>query len=104
MAEKARDKEKLDLILRDTLAIERTRLANQRTFLAFFRTGLALVVTALAIFEFKHDDIWYIRVAYGLAIFGGIVIIAGIINYFIIRHRIINNYYNNHVNDEKKDE
>lgn len=34
--------EKEDLILRDELAIDRTRLANERTYLAYLRTALAL--------------------------------------------------------------
>ena len=35
---------KQELILRDELAIDRTRLANERTFLAFLRTALTLAI------------------------------------------------------------
>ncbi|MCI0499055.1 MAG: DUF202 domain-containing protein [Planctomycetales bacterium] len=36
--------EQQELILRDELAIDRTRLANERTFLAYVRTALALAI------------------------------------------------------------
>lgn len=36
--------EKEELILRDELAIDRTRLSNERTFLAYVRTALALAI------------------------------------------------------------
>lgn len=91
MTKKPEDFEKLDLILRDTLAIERTRLANERTLLAFFRTGLSLIIMALAIFEFKENT-WYIRSAWALIGFGMLVIIFGIISYFITKRRIANSY------------
>ncbi|MFN7116662.1 MAG: YidH family protein [Saprospiraceae bacterium] len=93
MPQAVENQEKLDLILRDTLAIERTRLANERTLLAFFRTGLSLIVTALAIFEFKEDP-WYMRSAWGLIILGAAVIIFGVISYIITKRRIANSYKN----------
>lgn len=33
-----------ELILRDELAIERTRLAEERTYLAYIRTGMSLIL------------------------------------------------------------
>jgi putative membrane protein len=50
------DKIEEDLILRDHLAIERTRLANETTLLAYLRTGLFLIsvgLTFIKIEEFK---------------------------------------------------
>ncbi len=85
--------EQVQLILRDVLAVDRTRLANQRTVLSFFRTGLSLVVTALAIFEFKRDDIWYVRAAWALIGLGVLVIIAGFISYFVTKRRIKKSYH-----------
>lgn len=92
MTKEQEDSEKLDLILRDTLAIERTRLANERTLLAFFRTGLSLIVTALAIFEFK-EELRYFRTAWALIALGTIVILFGFINYLITKRRIANSYH-----------
>ena len=39
------------LILRDVLAIDRTRLANERTLLAWFRTALMLFVTGVTLIK-----------------------------------------------------
>ena len=38
-------KEGSQLILRDRLAIDRTKLANERTFLAYFRTSIIFLGT-----------------------------------------------------------
>lgn len=80
------------MILRDVLAVDRTRLANQRTVLSFFRTGLSLVVTALAIFEFKQGDIWYLRAAWAMIGLGIAVMIAGFISYFATKQSIRKSY------------
>ncbi len=37
------------LILRDRLAIERTKLANEHTFLAYFRSSIFFLATGLSI-------------------------------------------------------
>ena len=44
---------KEDLIVRDWLAIERTKLANERTFLAYFRTSLFIFVSAITIVKIQ---------------------------------------------------
>jgi putative membrane protein len=38
-------------ILRDYLALDRTRLANERTFLAYLRTVIGLVASAVGLIE-----------------------------------------------------
>jgi len=45
-----------DLILRDHLALDRTRLANERTLLAYLRTALMLVVTGATAVKFVADS------------------------------------------------
>ncbi|MDX2283412.1 MAG: DUF202 domain-containing protein [Bacteroidia bacterium] len=42
------------LLLRDVLAIERTRLAYERTLLAYLRSGLYFVFAGLSILSFKE--------------------------------------------------
>ena len=42
-------------ILRDHLAIDRTRLANERTLLAYLRTSLMLVVTGATAIKFVGE-------------------------------------------------
>lgn len=80
-----------DKILRDYLAIDRTRLANQRTLLAFLRTGLYLFVTALAVM--KVDIFHELRslgfVFIGLAV---ITIVVGVINFFKMKKKIKAHY------------
>ncbi len=63
-----------DLILRDYLAIERTRLANVRTLFAYIRTSLYLLTAGIGILQI--DSISQLD---GLA---WVCIIAGIILFF----------------------
>uniref|UniRef100_UPI004047E2D9 DUF202 domain-containing protein n=1 Tax=Mariniflexile sp. TaxID=1979402 RepID=UPI004047E2D9 len=41
------------IILRDYLAIERTRLANERTLLSYIRSSLYLLLGSIAFFQLK---------------------------------------------------
>lgn len=42
------------IILRDYLAIERTRLANERTLLSYIRSSLYLLLGGIAFFQLKE--------------------------------------------------
>lgn len=44
------------LILRDTLALERTRLANERTLLTYGRTSLYLIVGGVALLKVEQFE------------------------------------------------
>jgi len=44
------------LILRDVLALERTRLANERTLLSYARTSLYLIVGGIALIKVEQFD------------------------------------------------
>lgn len=78
-----------DLILREKLALQRTVLANQSTFLAFLRTSMYFLVAGLTINNL-------LQVQYGslikliLFIIAGLVLLTGVINYFL-QHRTIKN-------------
>jgi len=81
-----------DLILRDHLAIDRTKLANQRTLLSFIRTSLYLTVSGLAVMN--------VEVLKGISFLGWILIgisllamLAGFINYFVFRKKIFKAYH-----------
>ncbi|MEL6538924.1 MAG: DUF202 domain-containing protein [Bacteroidota bacterium] len=80
-----------EIILRDFLAIDRTRLANQRTLLSFLRTGLYLFVTALAVWkvEFLQDLSFLTSILIAL---GAITILVGVVNYFTMRKKIAKHY------------
>ena len=45
------------LIVRDYLALDRTRLANERTMLAYVRTALTFLVAGVTLIKF-FDDAW----------------------------------------------
>lgn len=82
------ESKKSKLILRDTLAIDRTKLANQRTLLSYSRTGFSFIVTALAIFEFSKGSLWSQISAWSLIAIGVVVIIIGFITYIRMRRQI----------------
>lgn len=76
-----------DLILRDKLALDRTRMANQRTFLAFVRTGMYFIVTALAVFHLEEKTRfgWF---EWSLFVIGGAAILGGVLSYFVMRKKV----------------
>jgi putative membrane protein len=46
------------LILRDELAVDRTRLANERTLLAYLRSAMALAIAGASIMHFSNEG-WF---------------------------------------------
>lgn len=62
--------EEQDLILREELALDRTRLANERTLLAYLRTSLALVLAGVTFLHFSNA-IWF-------SIFGAACLVIGL--------------------------
>lgn len=88
------EKERLlaeEKILRDYLAIDRTRLANDRTLLAFLRTSLYLMATAVAILELKSlQDLQFLA---WMMIAGSVIFLfVGIMSFFRMKKKI-NRYY-----------
>lgn len=49
---------KNDLILRDNLAINRTKLANERTFLSYLRSSVALIIAGVSIISISTQP-WF---------------------------------------------
>jgi putative membrane protein len=86
-------KTKMDMILRDKLALDRTHLANERTLLSYLRTGLYLIVFATAVFklEILREMLWLGAIC---VILGVIVAIYGAIRYYRVSKRI-ERYYRN---------
>lgn len=83
---------KEDIILRDYLALERTKLANERTLLSYTRTSLYMVLGGIAFLQLQ--DFSQLRWIGYLAIFLSIIFgIFGILRYLQIRMRI-GQYYN----------
>jgi putative membrane protein len=80
-----------DIILRDYLALERTKLANERTLLSYSRTSLYMLLGGIAFLqlqgfiEIRWLGYFAITLSFLLAIFG-------IIRYLQIRNRLIRYY------------
>jgi putative membrane protein len=87
MAEEQKKSINKDLILREQLAIERTKMANDRTFLSFLRTGLYFSIAGMTINEL-------VDLPYGTAaeavfwILAVVVLIAGVVKYITARKKI----------------
>jgi putative membrane protein len=79
------------LILRDHLALERTRLANERTFMAYIRSALYLVIGGLALLQVRGfgDLRWVGFVSLVLAL---LFVVVGTIRFFKLK-RQLGSYY-----------
>ena len=76
-----------DLVLREYLAIERTRLANETTLLAYIRTGLYFLVAGSTLGEVIKSSFWQI-VGIPLVVIGLLIMLWGAIRYFRLRKAI----------------
>ena len=85
------NKDKADMILRDYLAVDRTRLANQRTLLSMIRTGLYFLVMGLSIISLEYlEELKKYSIVF--FVLGLIVMVIGLVNYRRNEKRIINLY------------
>jgi putative membrane protein len=76
-----------ELVLREYLAIERTKLANESTLLAYIRTGLYFLVAGSSLGAVIETTFWDIT-AVPLVITGFIIMILGVARYFYLRKKI----------------
>lgn len=76
-----------DLVLREYLAIERTRLANETTLLAYIRTGLYFLVAGSTLGYFIKSEFWNI-IGTPLIIIGLIIMVLGVVRYLKLRKSI----------------
>lgn len=86
------NKEKI--ILRDYLALERTRLANERTLFAYLRTSIYLILGGIAFLQLKDFEHikWLGYFSLGLSV---IFLVAGIYTYFKLRNKLKKYYTSN---------
>lgn len=76
-----------DLIVRDFLAIERTRLANERTFLSYFRTFVVMLSSGFAILHLElFDELKWLGVI--LLVVAPIILFVGIGRLIYVKRRI----------------
>jgi len=83
------NKEKI--ILRDYLALERTKLANERTFFAYIRTSLYLILAGFAFLQIEGFGSiqWLGYLSLGLSL---IILLIGTFRYFRLR-KVLKTYY-----------
>lgn len=82
---------KEEIILRDFLAMERTRLANERTFMSYIRTSLFFFTGGLTLLQFEdYQNIHWL--AYLAVVVSIIMVIVGVVR-FIILSRRLHGYY-----------
>ncbi len=70
-------------LLRNSLALDRTRLANERTLLAYVRTALAVLATGLG-FTYLFPSVWGSATGWGLG-----VVSLGLVAWGIARYRAV---------------
>jgi putative membrane protein len=81
-----REKFEKNMILRDYLALDRTRLANMRTFLAYCRTAVGFFASGLGMIQLLDESLYfYMGSAFmGLSPF---ILIVGIVHYIRVQRR-----------------
>jgi inner membrane protein YidH len=91
---------KEDIILRDHLAMERTKLANERTLLSYLRTSLYLLLGGIALLGLKDfQDLKFL--GYIALSLSALLIIVGTIRFLQLKKQLerfyvpINNNENN---------
>lgn len=76
-----------EIILRDFLALERTRLANERTLFSYIRTALYLTLGGIAFMEMEDFRAikWLAPVCFIMSI---LILITGVVKYFLMKKRL----------------
>ena len=77
-----------ELILRDHLALDRTRLANERTLLAYLRTSLMLLVAGATAVRFVAESESVVVTGWLLIGCGTVVGFVGISRFMTMRRSI----------------
>jgi|SRR5687768_9949738 len=76
-----------DLVLREYLAIERTKLANERTLLTYIRTGLYFLVAGSTLGHLIDTAFWN-RMGVPVIVVGAIIMALGFIRFLQVGRKI----------------
>ena len=96
--EKAKFVNNEKIILRDYLALERTKLANERTLFAYIRTSLYLLLAGLTLIQLKTvASLLWIGIL-------SIIVSAILIWIGILRYKKLNRQLNTYYSDREYDE
>lgn len=94
-----KSQEEPELILRDYLAIERTKLANVRTLFAYIRTSLYLLTAGIGILQIESISRLH-WLAWICVITGIILFFFGFILYFQMKNQLKKYMKKTHCNDK----
>lgn len=96
---KLEDSEKI--ILRDYLALERTRLANERTLFAYIRTSLYLFLGGIAVLQLEDFDkiIW---LGYVLLVLSVAVLVTGLLTFKRLKKKLRKFYVSGNSDNQPK--
>lgn len=76
-----------DLVLREFLALERTRLANERTLLTYIRTGLYFLVAGSTLGYLVDSPFWNIF-GWPLVAVGVLIPVLGLVRFMRVARKI----------------
>ncbi|SFN47379.1 putative membrane protein [Bizionia echini] len=81
-----------EVILRDYLAIERTRLANERTLLSYIRSSLYLLLGGIAFLQLKDfPDFQYLALL--SLVFSALFFVIGVYRFVLLKKSLKRLYY-----------
>jgi putative membrane protein len=78
---------KEQIILRDHLAMERTKLANERTLLSYIRTSLYLVLGGIAFLGMKNLEELR-NLGYFSLVLSAILLIVGLVRFYQLKRHL----------------
>jgi putative membrane protein len=88
-----------EIILRDYLAIERTRLANERTLLSYIRSSLYLILGGIAFLQLEgFSNIKYLGLL--SLLLSVIFLVIGVYRFMLLKKSLKNLYYKMEHRDE----
>ena len=89
------------VILRDYLAIERTRLANERTLLSYIRSSLYLLLGGIAFFQLKEfPNFRYLAIL--SLVFSLIFFLIGLFRFVLLKRSLKHLYYKSETKENEK--
>ena len=88
------------VILRDYLAIERTRLANERTLLSYIRSSLYLLLGSIAFYQLKDFPNFKYLAAIAL-VFCVLFFVIGVYRFTTLKRSLKKLYYMSEALDDK---
>lgn len=89
------DKEFDEMIMRDFLALDRTRLANERTFLAYLRTFVGLFAAGVGLVKFVDSPV-YVVIGYIFVAISPFIVAIGVARFLHTRRRLAALILRNH--------